>query len=125
MIIDQILLYHGRPMARHPIGKRIEAVASDLRNGHAVGVELQPGDGTVYYLLLAPAWNPNHRDAAPHVGDDRRSSTLIVGYHSYGMAPLSDRADWGYVAEKLNCNEWTARLLAWWLAELWAEIEEA
>lgn len=119
-----ILLYHGRPMARHPVGSRIERVASDLKNGHAVGVELNPGDGTSYRLLLAPAWDKQYRDATAGVGKTGKGY-LLVSYYT-GMYAFALPTAWPTLADKLNIrNEWTARLLAWWLAELWAEIEEA
>ena len=123
---EEILLFHGRVMSPHPAGVKLETVAKRLRAEIAVGVELCPGDGTSYRLLIAPAWSPRYFDASAGVGPEG-TGYLIVGYYT-GMHAFRRGTTWQYVAEKLNLRglsaEWTARFLAWWLGQLWDAIDK-
>lgn len=120
------LLYHGKLMDPEPTGTMsLKAAAILLAAGNAVGVELQPGDGTAYRLLLAPAWIPIYRDASGGgVGDG--AGYLIVSLFNLGtMYPLRRHAVPTYIAEHMKItNAWTATFLAWWLDQLWAEMDD-
>lgn len=125
----ETLKYGTKEMRPQPINTTLDAIVTCLEHGHhPVIVELEPGDGTYYNLLIVPAWAVY---VAPHLGRygipaDRAHEYLIV-------TRLSDRRGWGfYATAQVGVwdlhgieNDWTRELLAWWLREiLWPAINQ-
>jgi hypothetical protein len=77
-----------------------------LRDGYAVFVELQPGDGTRYGLLLT---------SGAHGINVMRIGALSDGSVRLSLDHAMRPEDCTALAP---ANEWTRMLLAWWLNEL-------
>lgn len=118
------LAYHGRMMAWKPT--RVQCMKPsrvlvpeppdhlDLRmllhDGYSIVVELQPGDATMYGLVLSPT-----PDGAVAVR---------VGIASPGACVLrwGSKVDFADAVAIAGGNVWSAEFLAWWLTRL-TEVE--
>lgn len=135
------LLHQGKPMTSalrvrfgtYPTGTAADVIPSVvlqstetvyglLRRGEVVQGYLEPGDGTRYDLVLTPVG-----EGAPHAPQPGLIVSRMVGGRVLGCAVL-----WDWTSEpnefqieeaaaKLcNGNEWSMKLLAWWITELLA-----
>lgn len=124
-----VLKYGTEEMKPAPINTTLDAIVTCLEQGHhPVIVELEPGDGTYYNLLIVPSWAVY---VAPHLRRfgilaDRAIDYLIVtrltdqeGQAFYATAQVGP---WDLHGID---NEWSRELLAWWLREtLWPAINQ-
>ncbi len=121
------LLYHGRPMRLAPT--RIlclqahgpldadEPTDADilglLTEGYAVFVQLEPGDGTRYGLLLtADLYADSECLTVVRIGVPN-GRALFVGPANEGAALQPDEC-----MPLARSNEWSRVFFAWWLNEL-------
>lgn len=111
---DTELLYNDVPMSRYPsqiasLGLRPSALhhLNEIKKAvmvdqHPVFVVLEPGDATRYDLLLARV--PEKPLVAVAYFQQEKAVTFYSGRQVY---------PWDMVG--LTSNEWSRRLLAWWL----------
>ena len=116
------LMYNGKPMKVQPIGPyTITDYARWIREGKAVAVELEPGDGTYYNLLIVPCHAPQL------LGRLERFGIPITEAHQYLIVTyLKDDGGPTYVVPMFSVdhhmddgrihNSWTKRLIIWWLS---------
>lgn len=126
------LEHYGKPMRADPQNMPIGYVVSSLLDGHSVYVDLQPGDGTRYELLLqpldaflydqtgtvgVPSWEPGYLLVTRLIGGQPVASVIIgaVPDESLGMSELMPLS---------HGNAWTLDLLTWWLACVWQTLAE-
>lgn len=126
---DGTLFCDDRQMDPEPKNGTLSLFAALLAAGETVYVNLQPGDGTRYNLMLVPLWAAHlgtlKQDWSPEcwqdtlyvlnvtAHDDVTGCTTTYASGNYG-AVLSTAAK-GY--------EWTARIIEWWLEfHLWPRI---
>lgn len=91
------LLYNGRPMAIEPHNMALAMVAGCLKDGQSVMVQLEPGDGTHYGILITPAWADS---VAPDMFYAFKGGTDV----------------WDIPSIK---HHWTRQVFAWWFSILW------
>jgi hypothetical protein len=117
-----------RAMQPEPVGMSVAAVAARLDKGETVSVQLQPGDGTRYDLLLVPVW-------AEHVGawslgfteNGKRQTLFVINAQSPSKLRGTYVMRGGYYGVLLECGAWYApwsvTLLEWWLEEhVWPRL---
>lgn len=118
------LRHFNRVMHWGPANIGPDVLLQLLHQGMQVHVQLEPGDGTRYDLLLT--WLPAVRTAF-HLGDEARDGLLVtrvVGGQVVGSA-VYGWFSYGAIARIANGNEWSAELLSWWLDELLERVAAA
>lgn len=122
------LNYNGKTMDRAPINGSVYEFARLIEEGSTIVAELEPGDATYYSLLIVPCWS-NY--TAHFLG---RWGVPATHSHEYlFVSRLSDPESMGcfihnhhpvleFDVEALSRNKWSQQLLAWWLTQLWEEI---
>lgn len=98
-----MLLYHGRPMKDVTVfGKSPKEVAEQIKTGFPIRVELEPGDGTNYRLII--------------MIDPSMVEVLVIVYEQrFSADVLSFNNLQPYDLDKLSDNQWTCEFLSWWL----------
>lgn len=106
-----------------PRNTTIAEAAATLLDGYAVGIVLEPGDMTVYRILIAPCWTPAFAPlAGGGIGDG--SDYLLVATQFVGHYPIVRLAAPSYVADKVGRgNAHTGEVVAGFLDLLWKEID--
>jgi hypothetical protein len=84
----------------------IHHVRTILEDGYGLIVELQPGDGTRYSVILSPT-----RDGFILTTTGGMTDHPIIGTWDRGVSATLD-------GEPLSRNAWTATFLAWWAQTL-------
>lgn len=123
---DSVLLYHGKPMSKHPINVDISVVALELVRDHPSLAILEPGDGTRYELILVPCWSSNIRLGLASQGirpTDAKDYILCVKINGIRDSFFVTEHIQEYDVEGIS-NDWSCRFLAWWLRRLWVEINK-
>lgn len=127
------LLYNGRQMNPEPRNPPGLGLALDLKSvarllqldAYPLIVELEPGDGTYYNLLIVPAWS---EFTTTHLGrygipPDKTRDFLIVTKLSDGESQTffaaDDVGEWDLHGIE---NNWSRELIVWWLRFLWQHI---
>lgn len=125
-VTEQSLEYHGRQMNAEPINIDLGTVADKLRGGSPVVVQLEPGDGTHYCLLVVPAWADdvrNHLDRfgiRPHSAESYMIVTQLDDTGGHGFYAFADGVEeWDL---KHIHNDWTRAVFCWWFNLLWPKI---
>jgi hypothetical protein len=117
------LVFHGKVMKWKPANMTVDHLMYELRTRRAVHVQLEPGDGTRYDLVVtwAPAIAGAFYLTARDAGDFLHVTRVIGGDLIYSMlfGEASIRPAHMPIA---NGNEWTAVVLAWWLDELLSRL---
>ncbi len=129
MVTVPALRYGAKVMEPEPRNDSLAEVAAILAHGgQSVIVELEPGDGTYYNLLLVPAWAAY---VQPHLG--RYGIQPAEAHRFLIVTKLTDQEGSAFYATRdvgewdLHGieNEWSRTLLVWWLRILWQHIGEA
>lgn len=98
----------GRPLQEdEPSLISADDIRALLEDGYGLIVELQPGDATRYSLVLAPT-----ADGAV-VCMTGRAKDIAGPYRMAWSVPVTE-----VDVVDLHRNEWSRRLIAWWLEEL-------
>ena len=117
----------GKLMNSTPINMAISEVVGNLRLNEPVVVILEPGDATRYTLLLVPMRQGD--SVSPHLGsmgipEEVADTYLFVSNLSDSECP-GTWVPYGlgiqvgtYDVTELSRNEWSQRLIAWWLTNL-------
>lgn len=113
---------HGRALSEEPKNRTISTIALLLHEANPVRAVLEPGDGTRYDLLLVPMWNPT---AALWHGRDVKDFILVVNSVANHAGSLSRRGDvhHGSLQHAARADDWTARVLHWFMTHVWARLE--
>lgn len=125
----ETLKYGAKEMRPSPINTTLGDIVTCLEHGHhPVIVELEPGDGTYYNLLIVPAWAAYVAPRLARFGipADRAMGWLIVtkltDQQGQAFYATADVGPWDLHGID---NEWSRELLAWWLrAILWPAINQ-
>jgi len=126
------LTYGSKAMHPEPVNMTMQDLVHELAGAedspNPVIVELEPGDGTYYNLLIVPAW---HIDVGTFLGRygiqvEEAERYLIVtkldDQQGRAFYATKDVGEWDLHGIE---NDWTRELLVWWLKILWGLIEEA
>lgn len=117
------LRYHNNKLMNpEPINRKFCSVSTVLKDEHPLVVQLEPGDGTHYSLLITPAAHPyiQHSLGRWGIPDDIAQDYLLVTKLDQ-MGPMASiwinvKTEIGvWQTAKLSPNEWSQELLAWWL----------
>ncbi len=117
----------GKLMNGTPINMAMSEVVGTLRLNEPVAVILEPGDATRYTLLLVPM-RPGD-SVSPHLGwygipEEEADNYLFVSNLSDSECPGTwvpfgpGRIVGTYDVTELSKNEWSQKLIAWWLTNL-------
>lgn len=105
-------------MNPEPVNDNIDHLVMQARCGETVLVQLEPGDATVYYLLIVPAWGDGTRENLGQFGipAEHADEYLIVTYlkQDGGQTFYATDRIGVYDLEMLP-NTWTRTVFAWWL----------
>ena len=114
----------GRAMKAEPVNLGMLNVANYLECGETVVVELEPGDGTYYSLLLVPCWAEgvaNYLDRWGITAEGAHKYLMVVKLEQEGShavwIPMQETIQEHHVAH-LSTSAWSQRLFAWWFGEL-------
>ncbi len=123
------LEYHGKEMNPFPTDTSLTSLVHDLMVGRSATVELQPGDGTRYELLLVPMWENTVRLVGWGAEDSYNGLVAVRlrgGYPAGASIVFLNRPNAVNELSRLSGdNDWTATLLEWWFQHLAALINEA
>jgi hypothetical protein len=110
-------------------GGTISRVAALLDAGQVVSVQLEPGDGTRYDLVIVPLWS-QHVDAYAlgYASESLRECLLILNAQSASNARGATIRRNGYYRVLNECGAWeslwSTTFLQWWFeCNLWPRIE--
>lgn len=123
----EALSHGGKLMKSDTIeGVTVDQLAEALERGDGVCVELEPGDGTYYNLIILPTWAPEFRNKFRRFGINPGCDKdyLIVTRMNDDGGQTFIFQSWGEVwdlAEHIR-NEWTVIFFTWWLKNLWRAI---
>lgn len=117
----------GKLMNGTPINVAMSEVVGTLRLNEPILVSLEPGDATRYTLLLVPIRRGDH--VSPHLGwigipEESADNYLFVSNLSADgcpgtWVPYGPGINVGtYDVSDLSRNEWSQRLISWWLTNL-------
>lgn len=115
------LRYHnGRAMQWEPVNRSGDDLVQDLGRGFQCFVQLEPGDGTRYDLLLTWPAARLEREAFHLSASEARYTMLVIRLRGGDVAgaTLYGSMNYGAVKAIASGNEWTAAFLEWWLEEL-------
>ncbi len=115
------LLYFGREMVREPTNMTWLDMIARLRMGQQVAVILEPGDASRYTLLITWALSVEQAFYFGDSASDALLVTRVIGGHILGSV-LFGWMNYGAVVGIAQGNEWTGKLLAWWLEAVLAEL---
>lgn len=121
---DTKLSYHGKELRLEPINATMGVIAAELLKGHPALAILEPGDATRYEVILVPCWSSNIRlglasqGIRPTETDDYLLCAKLNGNTGTFFATEHVQE---YDIETIH-NEWSCHFLAWWLRNLWREI---
>jgi hypothetical protein len=109
------LMYHGRPMRWEPVNVGERNLVEMVRFDSAVHVQLEPGDGGRYNLLLT--WGVLIKEEFFLDSAYARKCVLVTRFETdatiNGCILYNVEKPW--YTEKLGSNTWTQVFLSWWL----------
>ena len=116
------LLYNSKAMKVEPINISMQDAAAILRGGGPVVVELEPGDGTYYALMLVPLYSSNIAESLGRYGiqpAEAHHYLFVAKLESDGCDFIPIHANLGpYHFDELTGNDWSKQFLGWWFTEL-------
>lgn len=114
----------GKPLAVEPINTTRESVVRRLRDGVSVCVQLEPGDGTHYGLMLTPLGTPDVMGGLGRLGIpplDALGYLWCTDVVNKRGCPVRFPSPWvlgPHDFEDMSNNKWSQVLLAWWFNRL-------
>lgn len=125
------LEYQGKVMEVEPITMTLQEVAEQIKIGNPVVAELEPGDNTYYAILIVPLHGDGIRSKLGRFGivparsGDYWFVAKLGSIQSQGTFVRVDvAAIQVHQVAPLTDNEWSQRLLSWWLTHLVRAVTE-